>query len=206
MPLITVKPGETKGLPKASVFLAGLGWEGKDGQDLDLWIFRHHTNGVVEAISWANGDWHRPDLGLNIDPVTRQENPWIATPELDVIHRGDDRTGRGSDSGYDELADFDLSKAPDSVIRYSIFGTIYDEKKQGLTLGMASNIVFGIKDEATNNELRTDPTQHDFDVSVALATIDRASSANHWTMSGVAADKRGTTDDMFKIAGALGVR
>jgi stress response protein SCP2 len=209
--LLTVKAGETKQLPKGSTaFTAGMGWDPAvgttDSPDLDLWIFRHHSTGLVEAICWANQDWHRPDLGVNVNPDTGERNPFIATPELDVVHKGDDRTGAGSATGYDENAVFALDKAPATVVKYSIFGTIYDEKNQGLTLGMASNVKFGVKDEATGHELVTDPaTAHSFEVSVALCTLDRAADGS-WSMTAVEEAKRGTTDSMFVIAAQLGVK
>ena len=204
MALMTVKSGETRKLPpKATVFDAGMGWDPAAGQakspDLDLWILRHHDNGSVDVISWANNALHRPDLGSN-----SQGNPWIATPELDVIHQGDDRTGAESATGYDEIAKFDLSKAPATVAKYSVFGTIYDEKKEGLTLGMATNVKFGVTDQASGHTVETDPaTSNSFDVTVALATIDKGPDGS-WSMTAIAEDKRGTGDDMFSVCKVLG--
>jgi stress response protein SCP2 len=129
----------------------------------------------------------------------------VATPELDVIYKGDDRTGASSAGGYDENADFDLSKAPDTVVKYSIFGTIYDEKSEGLTLGMATNVTFGVADKTTGNGVKTDPASaNSFDVTVALATLDKAADGT-WSLTAIEESKRGTTDDMFKVARALKV-
>ena len=205
MALVTVKSGETRKLPpKATAFVAGLGWDAAPGQispDLDLWILRHRASGLVEVIAWANESWHRPDLGSN-----SQGNPWIATPELDVIHQGDDRTGAESAAGYDEVVQLDLSKAPADMVKYSIFATIYDEKTEGLTLGMATNVKFGVKDELSGHELVTDPASaHTFDVTVALATIDKAADGS-WSMTAVEEARRGYTDTMFQICTALGVK
>jgi stress response protein SCP2 len=206
MALITVKGGQTRKLPPTALkFSAGMGWDAAVGQsdspDLDLWILRHRAGGVVEVISWANKSWERPDLGQN-----SQKNPYIATPELDVIHQGDDRTGAVSQTGYDEIAQLDLSKAPADTEKYSVFGTIYDEKNPGATLGMASGVKFGVTDEASGHTVETDPAaSNTFDVSVALATIDKGPDGS-WSLTAIAEDKRGTSDDMFKVCKALGAQ
>ncbi len=192
MPQLIVKKGSTKALPKGQVFATGLGWDtapGADSIDLDLWIIRFGKGGP-EPISWANQDLLRPDLGQNSDG-----NPWIATPELDVIHKGDDRTGAESDTGYDETATRDLGKSPPDVTSYAVFATYYDEHDSGNTLGMATNVTFGCRQEGTPNELIVKlDDKHGFDITVLLCTIERTPTG--WTMT---SKQDGYTDDMITL-------
>lgn len=196
--LLKAKPGDQRKLPAASIkgFSAGLGWDqaqvGGDA-DGDLWILRHRPNGV-EVIAWPNVDWHRPDLGTN-----SQGQPFIAPPELDVIHQGDDRTGAESAGGYDENAKFDLNKSPADTIKYSVWATIYDEKNAGLTLGMLTNVKFGIVDEASSNGYETDPAAtQPFDISMHLADIVRNADGS-WSLIVIEEDKRGRTTSMIDV-------
>lgn len=148
---LLVKKGQSRVLPNSALFEAGLGWDAAgdvgDSPDLDLIVFRVRAGGVVEPLCWPNTHWYRPDLGCN-----SEGNPFIATPELDAIHSGDDRTGAESDGGYDETVKLDLSKAPADVTRYVICVNIYDEDEAGLTLGVATNIQCGVKDVTTGRQ------------------------------------------------------
>lgn len=198
MPTLMVTKGQTKQLPKGHVFTAGIGWDdkGPTKTDLDMWTLVHLSDGTVTPVYWGNADLHRPDLGSN-----SEGSPFVASPEQDVVYQGDDRSGVSSATGYDEITILDLSKAPATVVKYSLFVTIYDENGAGLTLGMAEKIVCGVKDESTGNELKLAADDHGFDVSVLLCTINRTDDGK-WTMTGV---DQGYTDDMFTIGRSLGV-
>jgi tellurium resistance protein TerD len=201
---LLVKKGQSKFLPNASVFEAGIGWDAAGGvgesPDLDLVVFRIRANGVAEPLCWPNEAWKRPDLGAN-----DQGSPYIATPELDAIHTGDDRTGAESAGGYDETVKLDLSKAPADVTRYVIGVTIYDEDGEGLTLGYASNIVCGVKDVITNNEAYTQLEQENgFDVSARIADIIRDADSGRWIMHAV--EDGGTSGNIFDLGTSLGVK
>lgn len=196
---LLVAKDSTRKLPGQS-FAAGLGWDQADASnpiDLDLWIIRMN-NGTAEPICWANADWHRPDLGKN-----SEGNPWIATPEGDVVHRGDDRTGAESNTGYDENTNLSLGQAPAGVTQYQVYATYYDQTgSSGHTLGMATNVTFGVMEEASGNELVVRLDQdHAFDVTVLLCTIDRNADGS-WSMT---SKQQGYTDDMMTIAHALGI-
>lgn len=201
---LLVKKGQSRALPNASVFEAGIGWDAAGGvgesPDLDLVVFRVRTNGVVEPLGWPNEHWQRPDLGSN-----SQGSPYIATPELDAIHTGDDRTGEESDDGYDESVNLDLSKAPADVDRYVIGVTIYDEEGEGLTLGVASDIVCGVKDATTGNEAYTQLEQDNgFDVSALIAEIIRNPANGRWMMHAI--EDGGTSGNIFDLGISLGVK
>lgn len=197
-----VTKGQTKKLPTntGQVFTAGLGWDPAQGQsdvDLDLWILRKWNNGTVEAAYWGNTGWQHPELGSN-----SEGNPWIVSPEGDITHKGDDRSGKTAATGYDETAVLDLSKAPSDVVQYAVFTTYYDEKQPSDTLGMATNIVCGVKEENTGNELVAKvEDDHGFDVTLLVCTIDRAGTG--WSMTN---KDEGFTDDMVTVARKAGVK
>ena len=201
---LLVKKGQSRVLPDVAVFEAGIGWDAAGGvgesPDLDLVVFRVRSGGIVEPLCWPNTNWQRPDLGHN-----SEGSPYMATPEEDAIHTGDDRTGAQSDGGYDETVKLDLSKAPADVERYAICVTIYDEDSAGLTLGVASNIVCGIKDVSTGNEAYTQLEQDNgFDVSAWIADIVRDPATGRWSMH--AAENGGTSGNIFDLGTGLGVK
>lgn len=199
---LEVKKGEVRKLPSGNTFTVGLGWDeaaGHENVDLDLWVVRMN-NGQAEPIFWGNRDWERPELGKN-----SEGNPWIATPEGDVVYQGDDRTGAESASDYDEIAILDLGKSPAAVTQYAVFTTYYDDPEVDpptKTLGMATNVICGVKNEATGQELVTKLVEdHTFDVTVLLCTIDKQPDGS-WSMTG---KQEGYTDSMIKVGRALGV-
>lgn len=200
---LLVKKGQSKYLPAANKFEVGLGWDAKGGigesPDLDLIVFRVRKDGNVEPLCWPNEKWQRPDLGRN-----GEGSPYIATPELDAVHTGDDRTGAESDGGYDEIVTLDVSKAPADVESYVVCVSIYDEDGEGLTLGVAENIVCGVKDVNTGNEVYTQlERDNGFDVSAQICRIERDASGDRWQMH---ADSTGTSGNVFDIGSSLGVK
>lgn len=202
MTTLAIKKGDTKKLPpNAFAFTVGVGWAAAGGvgesPDLDVWVIRRKGT-VGEAICWAHTAWLRPDLGTNT-----QGSPYIATPELDVIHQGDDRTGAESDDDYDEIVKLDLSKAPADVTAYEVFATYYEDPDtgSGKTLGMAENIKCGVKDENTGHMYESQlGNDFGFDVTVHICTIRRDGS--NWVRDEV---QEGTSDTMFVVAGQHGV-
>lgn len=149
-PIIIKKGGSLK-LP-AKQFTGGVGWD--DG-DVDLWFLRR-KGGVYTPVAWLNKDWQRPDLGFNEDPETHEKYPFIAPPELDIVHEGDDRRGKTSAGGYDEKFKLDLSLSPADVDQYiALVGIAIDEPAQdNPTLLVAGNIVCGIKDLSGGPEVQ----------------------------------------------------
>jgi stress response protein SCP2 len=204
MPQLIVKPGEVRKLPVAEgvKFVSGIGYDGDP--DLDLMVVRHYGDtGKAEAIFWGKQSWHRPDLG-----TTSKGLPWIQTPEADVTHTGDARTGAESATGYDETAYIEPTKAPAGVTRYTIIVSNWlnpDERdpQNPPILANATNIQFGIKQEGTANEYVVNlGDTHPFDVTAVLATIDRQDDGS-WTLTNV--EGGGTTDDLITVGEKLGV-
>lgn len=206
MTQLQVRKGSTMKLPPSTTgaYTAGLGWDpaaGQDEVDLDLWVIGITNDGSEpRVISWANQDWYRPDLGTN-----SEGSPWVATPELDVIYQGDDRTGQESDGGYDENAIFDLAKTPANVVKYAIFATNYDDPEVDPPVklfGHATNVIFGVKDPTDRELVVKLVDEHAFDVTVLLCTIDRQPDGS-WSMTAV---QSGYTDSIIKVASSLGAK
>lgn len=201
---LLVKKGQSKFLPTADRFEVGLGWDVQGGvgesPDLDLMVFRVRRNGVVEPLCWPNEHWARPDLGQN-----SQGSPYIASPELDIIHTGDDRTGAESDGGYDEVVTLDVSRAPKDTVRYVVCVSIYDEDGAGLTLGVAENITCGVKDVSSGNEAYTQlERDNGYDVSARICNIERNPQSGRWFMHAIA--DGGTHGNIFDVGASLGVK
>lgn len=199
MAQLQVKKGATKALPSGgnTKFTGGLGWDavpGGDKVDLDVWVLRHRSGAAEpDIISWANEALARPDLGQN-----SEGNPYIATPELDVIHQGDDRTGAGSATGYDEIIVLDPSKAPADTVKYDIIVTYYEDPDtgSGMTLGMATSIVCGFKDETSGHELKAPIEEnHGFDVTAHVVTIAKTDSGQ-WTLTNI---DQGYSENVFDV-------
>jgi stress response protein SCP2 len=207
MTRLLVSKNASRALPNAKgSYTGGAGWD--NDVDLDVWVLRYWDNGTVDPIYWGNEDWKRPDLGRNA-----QGNPYIATPEMDVIFKGDDQHGTESEEasnkqgpdgekGYDEKFEIDLSKTPAGVTKYEIYVTNYkDPKASGPDpiLGEADNIVCGVKDSKSGNELQAPlGDTNSWDVTAHVCTIDVAAGQ----MTNVS---EGSTDDMFTVATRKGV-
>lgn len=189
-----LKAGQKMNLPGNATFSGGLGWSGD--ADLDLWFLRRRA-GTYGVVAWCNKDWHRPDLGVNRNPQTGEELPFIAPPEEDIVHCGDDRTGATSAVGYDEKFTLVPSKAPADVDEYIAFATIYDENDESATLGVASDIVCGVKKDGTEQELKTEvANEFGFDVTARVVKWTK-NAAGVWTMAN---DSEGYgSDDIFTV-------
>lgn len=212
-PAIPVRPNMFKKLPAAnSKFRVAVNWKAAENLDFDFWLLRIHKmpdgSKVVEVLAWPFEQYNRPDLGRN-----SQGFPFQAFPELDVISKGDDRTGGESDARkakgeeeYDEGADFDLSKAPDTVIAYVPFVTIYDEHDAGLTLAHASEVQLIIEDMTAGTRFATDPAQTDGTaISYVPGTVKRSDDGKTWEIHGTQDENaRGTTDNAWVVANAFG--
>ena len=204
MAVLLLKKGQTKALPGGggAKFTGGVGWDaapdadadGDEKIDLDLFVLRiRKGKAEPDIIAWVNESCYRPDLGHN-----SEGNPYMATPEVDVLHKGDDRSGAESATGYDETVVIDTSKAPDDVERYVFLVTYYEDPEtgSGKTLGMATNIVCGFKDESTGHELKA-PVEddHGFDVTAHVATISRTPDGE-WSMTN---DETGYSESAVEV-------
>jgi stress response protein SCP2 len=208
-PTLPVAPNSFKKLPASSTkFLVTIDTPTGEG-DGDFWLARVYADGHAEILSWYNHEYDRPDLGVN-----SQGNPYQAFSELDVITTGDDRTGGESEvrkakgeAEYDEGGKLDLSRAPNDVVAYVPFVTIYDEHDVGLTLGQFSRLSMVIIDEATGVRFETSPAATD---PLALCYVPGAirrsgPGAADWAVHGTEDENtRGTTDNPWVVSNKLG--
>lgn len=207
MATLRVSKNKTVRLPggKAAKYTIGVGWDPADPStdpddkvDLDIWVVRRQAGQKGEPICWANADLERPDLGSN-----SEGNPYIATPELDVIHKGDDTTGAVSDGDHDETVELDLSLAPVGTESYDVFITYFEEPDQGsgATLGRAQNIVCDLIDHQTGHTARVEMADvHGFDVTAHIATI--AKDGDNWTITN---KDDGYAESMFDLLDRLNI-
>lgn len=190
----------------AAKFTVGVGWDPADPNtnpddkvDLDIWVIRRLAGKKGEPICWANEALHRPDLGRN-----SEGNPYIATPELDIIHKGDDTSGAVSDGDHDETVELDLGKAPANTESYDVFITYFEEPDQGTgaTLGMASGIVCDLINRQTGNIAKVELADvHGFDVTAHIATIAKDAGGN-WTITN---KDDGYAESMFDLLDKLNI-
>jgi hypothetical protein len=206
MPLKTMKvsEGDERELPSGAAFLIGLGWE---GADLDLMVLRYDATGVTPIV-WANEDLECPELG-----TTKKGKPYLATPERDVIHHGDDTDGSESQGGFDEICDLDPSKAPAGTTQYVIFASNWIERNRRdpnnpQTLGDASDVIFGIQQVGSTNRFEVDlARKHAFDVTACIAAIVREPNGT-WVLKNVQGQDLeqqgivsiGSSDDLIEVA------
>jgi stress response protein SCP2 len=207
-------------------FEAGIGWDEAAGfrnVDVDLHTIILYEGGRAELVGWPNKKWRRPDLGKNA-----QNNPYIATPEGDVLYKGDDRTGGTSQGGFDETAVFKLNKAPADVKQYLILVSMYDDRHDDVddpmdnvhvvgarpndpkpqpVLGWATNLFFACEDKASGERITAKlGDNHPNDVTALMISFERNTnplSTGKWTMSNI---EEGYTDDIIAIAKSLGVQ
>lgn len=193
MALVTVPFGQSRRAPKAHRLKIGLTWENRIGRppnELDLWIARIHTGGSADIITWAKEEWHRPALGRDSN-----DNPHVATPELDVVYYSDDPDQR---LAYQKVAAFDLSQTPQSVTGYGVFAAVYDPEFTGLTLGSVKDVRLSLIDPASGNELQTQPFNYPWARSLAIAALNRDANGN-WHMVVLPADKCASIETMYQV-------
>lgn len=206
MATLRVSKNSTLRLPSQGAdakYTVGVGWDpaqpGADKVDLDIWVVRHRAGKKGEPVCWANGDLERPDLGQN-----SEGNPYLATAEMDVVHKGDDTSGAVSDGDHDETVDLDLSLAPADVERYEVYITYFEEPDMGTgaTLGMASNIVCDLIDHKSGHTARVELADvHGFDVTAHIATIGRDAGGS-WTITN---KDDGYPESMFALIDQLDI-
>lgn len=211
---IKIDEGETRVLPEGKPFQIGLGWEeavAGNKVDLDLLVIRYQQmpdgSQVLTPVNWINEELERPDLG-----TTKKGKPYIATPELDVIHHGDDTDGSESQNGFDELCDLDPSKAPAGTFMYVAFASNWlnpedRDPNNPPTLGDAKDVTFGIQQEGTANRYVVDLSKTNaFDTTACLVKV-ALQPVNDWAISNVQGKKLqesgltgiGSDDDLVTV-------
>ena len=166
----------TKGNPKLSKILVGLGWDTKkyDGGydfDLDAAAFLLGQNGHVQSdydFVFYNNLKHSSGA---------------------VQHMGDNLTGAGE--GDDEQIRVDLSKIPANIDKVAFTVTIHEADTRKQNFGQVSNAFIRIVDESSGKELIRYDLGEDFSVETAVVVGELYRNAGEWKFNAIGSGFKG---------------
>ena len=166
----------TKGNPKLSKILVGLGWDTKkyDGGydfDLDAAAFLLGSSGKVQSDSdfvFYNNLKHNSGA---------------------VQHMGDNLTGAGD--GDDEQIRVDLSKLPANIDKVAFTVTIHEADTRRQNFGQVSNAFIRIVDESSGKELIRYDLGEDFSVETAVVVGELYRNAGEWKFNAIGSGFKG---------------
>ena len=166
----------TKGNPKLSKILIGLGWDTKkyDGGfdfDLDAAAFLLGANGKVQS----DYDF------VFYNNLTHSSGA--------VQHMGDNLTGAGD--GDDEQIKIDLSKVPANIDKIAFTVTIHEADSRRQNFGQVSNAFIRIVDEANGKELIRYDLGEDFSVETAVVVGELYRNAGEWKFNAIGSGFKG---------------
>ncbi len=166
----------TKGNPKLSKILIGLGWDTKkyDGGfdfDLDAAAFLLGANGKVQS---------------DYDFVFYNN---LAHSSGAVQHMGDNLTGAGD--GDDEQIKIDLSKVPANIDKIAFTVTIHEADSRRQNFGQVSNAFIRIVDESNGKELIRYDLGEDFSVETAVVVGELYRNAGEWKFNAIGSGFKG---------------
>ncbi len=126
---------------------AGLGWDAKDGFDLDACAFGlvHITGDVAR---FYNDGSHAAFYGNT--GIKRPDGRFV-TDDGSMTHFGDNRVGAAS--GDAEVIEIDFTKLPAEIVEVAFWVTIYDAKKKHQTFGGVHSSYIRITDADSNSAL-----------------------------------------------------
>ena len=166
----------TKGNPKLSKILVGLGWDTKkyDGGydfDLDAAAFLLGSNGKVQSdfdFVFYNNLKHNSGA---------------------VQHMGDNLTGAGD--GDDEQIRVDLSKLPANIDKVAFTVTIHEADTRKQNFGQVSNAFIRIVDESNGKELIRYDLGEDFSVETAVVVGELYRHSGEWKFNAIGSGFKG---------------
>ena len=166
----------TKGNPKLSKILVGLGWDTKkyDGGfdfDLDAAAFLLGANGKVQS----DYDF------VFYNNLTHSSGA--------VQHMGDNLTGAGD--GDDEQIKIDLSKVPANIDKIAFTVTIHEADSRRQNFGQVSNAFIRIVDESNGKELIRYDLGEDFSVETAVVVGELYRNAGEWKFNAIGSGFKG---------------
>ena len=166
----------TKGNPKLSKILIGLGWDTKkyDGGfdfDLDAAAFLLGANGKVQS----DYDF------VFYNNLTHSSGA--------VQHMGDNLTGAGD--GDDEQIKIDLSKVPANIDKIAFTVTIHEADSRRQNFGQVSNAFIRIVDESNGKELIRYDLGEDFSVETAVVVGELYRNSGEWKFNAVGSGFKG---------------
>lgn len=166
----------TKGNPKLSKILVGLGWDTKkyDGGydfDLDAAAFLLGSSGKVQSDSdfvFYNNLKHNSGA---------------------VQHMGDNLTGAGD--GDDEQIRVDLSKIPANIDKVAFTVTIHEADTRKQNFGQVSNAFIRIVDESSGKELIRYDLGEDFSIETAVVVGELYRHSGEWKFNAIGSGFKG---------------
>ena len=166
----------TKGNPKLSKILVGLGWDTKkyDGGydfDLDAAAFLLGSGGKVLSDSdfvFYNNLKHSSGA---------------------VQHMGDNLTGAGE--GDDEQIKIDLSKLPANIDKVAFTVTIHEADTRHQNFGQVSNAFIRIVDETSGKELIRYDLGEDFSIETAVVVGELYRHSGEWKFNAIGSGFKG---------------
>lgn len=166
----------TKGNPKLSKILIGLGWDTKkyDGGfdfDLDAAAFLLGANGKVQS----DYDF------VFYNNLTHSSGA--------VQHMGDNLTGAGD--GDDEQIKIDLSKVPANIDKIAFTVTIHEADSRRQNFGQVSNAFIRIVDESNGKELIRYDLGEDFSVETAVVVGELYRQGAEWKFNAIGSGFKG---------------
>ena len=166
----------TKGNPKLSKILVGLGWDTKkyDGGydfDLDAAAFLLGKNGHVQS-----------DYDFVFYNNLRHSSGAVQ-------HMGDNLTGAGD--GDDEQIRVDLSKIPADIDKVAFTVTIHEADTRKQNFGQVSNAFIRIVDESSGKELIRYDLGEDFSIETAVVVGELYRHSGEWKFNAIGSGFKG---------------
>ena len=166
----------TKGNPRLSKLLVGLGWDtnkyqGGSDFDLDASAFLLGANGKVRS---------------NLDFVYYGN---LKHNSGSVEHMGDNLVG-GS-AGDDEQIKVNLLAVPSDVEKIMVAVTIYDAESRRQNFGQVSNSYIRIVDDSTHNEIMRFDLGEDFSVETSVVVGEIYRYKGEWKFSAIGSGFKG---------------
>lgn len=166
----------TKGNPKLTKILVGLGWDTKKydgGFDFDL-----------DAAAFLLGA--KDKVQSDYDFVFYNN---LKHSSGSVQHMGDNLTGAGD--GDDEQITVDLSKVPANISKIAFTVTIHEADSRRQNFGQVSNAYIHILDETNGKELIRYDLGEDFSVETAVVVGELYRQGDEWKFNAVGSGFKG---------------
>jgi len=176
---INLEKGQRESI-SAPKFTVGLGWDSNtnttgEGFDVDASVFVLGANGKL----------------LSDNHFVYYNN--LKTPDMAVVHRGDNTTGAGD--GDDEKIVVDLSKISPDVVEISFVVTIHKAAEKRQNFGQIRNSFIRIVDDSTNTELVKYELDEDFSIETAVQFGRIYKKNSEWKFEAIGAGMKGGLQD-----------
>ncbi|ARC86551.1 terD domain protein [Clostridium argentinense CDC 2741] len=176
----------TKGYPKLTKIIVGLGWDTNSydgGYDFDL--------DAAAFLLLSNGRVSKDEDFVFYNNLSHESGS--------VLHMGDNLTGDGE--GDDEQITIDLSKIPSNIEKIAFTVTIHEADIRRQNFGQVSNAFVRIVDASTEKELLKYDLGEDFSVETALVVAEIYRYNGEWKFNAVGSGFQGGLEALCKNFG-----